>query len=42
MAEEGQEHPNRGRQFLWFVGLWVAGIVAVAGFAYGVRAVLGL
>jgi hypothetical protein len=29
-------------RLLWFVGLWLAGVVAVAAVAYGFRWVLGL
>lgn len=39
--------PNTDRQktrekLFWFVALWAAGVVSVAGFAYGLRALLGL
>lgn len=27
-----------GRKLVWFVGLWVAGVVATAAIAYGIRA----
>jgi hypothetical protein len=30
------------RRLGWFVGLWVAGVVAVTVLAYGVRLLLGL
>lgn len=30
------------RRLVWFVGLWVAGVVAVAVVAYLLRAALGL
>ncbi len=29
-------------RWVWFVGLWLAGILAVAGAAYALRAVLSL
>lgn len=34
--------PATSRKVLWFLGLWAAGVVSVAAFAYGVRALLGL
>ncbi len=30
------------RRFAWFIGLWVAGVTALAVFAYALRAILGL
>lgn len=36
------EKPRRGRQLLWFAGLWLAGVAAVALVAYLLRALLGL
>lgn len=33
---------RRTRQWLWFVGLWLAGLVVVAGLAYGLRGLLAL
>ncbi|WP_353253863.1 DUF2474 domain-containing protein [Salinisphaera sp. PC39] len=33
---------RRTRQWLWFVGLWLAGLVVVAGAAYGLRGLLTL
>ncbi len=29
--------PGWGRRLLWFVGLWVAGVAAVAAVAYALR-----
>jgi hypothetical protein len=31
---------SRGRRLLWFVGLWVAGVLAVGTVAYALRAVM--
>ncbi|SMF33574.1 hypothetical protein SAMN06265365_111127 [Tistlia consotensis] len=31
---------ERGRRLLWFLGLWLAGVATVAGFAYLLRALL--
>lgn len=31
---------ERGRRLLWFVGLWCAGVLTVAGFAYLLRLLL--
>ena len=33
---------RRARQWLWFVGLWLAGLIVVAGLAYGLRGLLAL
>lgn len=30
------------RQLLWFVAIWGAGVLAVGGFSYGLRHLLGL
>jgi hypothetical protein len=30
------------KRILWFLGLWTAGVLAVAGLAYALRAILGL
>jgi hypothetical protein len=30
------------KRLLWFVGLWCAGVLAVALVSYGLRAVMGL
>ncbi|WP_192843090.1 DUF2474 family protein [Aureimonas frigidaquae] len=32
--------PVRLRQILWFIGLWLAGIVALSVVAYGIRAMI--
>lgn len=32
----------RARRWLWFAGLWCAGLAATAALAYGIRAVMGL
>ena len=32
---------ERGRRLLWFAVLWCAGVLAVAGFAYLLRALIG-
>ncbi len=32
--------PMRLRQILWFIGLWLAGIVALSVVAYGIRAMI--
>ncbi|MBI1260709.1 MAG: DUF2474 domain-containing protein [Rhizobiales bacterium] len=41
-TEKTSSEPSTGRKLLWFLGLWAAGVVSVAAFAYGVRAMLGL
>lgn len=33
---------QRNRQLLWFVGLWLAGLVVIGGGAYALRYLLGL
>jgi len=33
---------SAGKRLLWFAGIWAASIAALALFAYGVRAALGL
>ncbi|MEQ8266438.1 MAG: hypothetical protein RH982_04520 [Parvibaculum sp.] len=39
----GRENkPGTGRRLLWFAGLWLAGVLALAAFAFGARALLGL
>lgn len=30
------------KRWLWFIGLWLAGIVALAIFAYGIRLIMGI
>jgi hypothetical protein len=32
--------PRLGRRLLWFVGLWMAGVLAVGMLAYAIRMVL--
>ncbi|MGE0747986.1 MAG: DUF2474 family protein [Rhodospirillales bacterium] len=32
----------RRRRLLWFVGLWCAGVAAVAALSYGIRLAMGL
>lgn len=39
---EGEERRGTGRRLLWFAGLWLAGVLALAAFAFGTRALLGL
>jgi len=34
--------PGAARRIAWFVALWLAGVLTVAGIAYGLRAILGL
>lgn len=29
--------PSLGSRLLWFVGLWIAGVVAIAAVAYAIR-----
>jgi len=31
-----------GRRLLWFAGLWLAGVAAVAALAYAIRLLMGL
>lgn len=38
----GERKPGTGRRLLWFAGLWLAGVLALAAFAFGTRALLGL
>lgn len=33
---------SRGKRLAWFAGIWLASVAALAVFAYGVRALLGL
>lgn len=35
-------HSCLGRKLLWFIVLWVGGLTATAGLAYGMRSLLGL
>ena len=37
----GKDRPP-GRRWLWFALLWMAGVVAVAALAYGIRALMAL
>lgn len=39
---DGKERQGAGRRLLWFAGIWLAGVLALAAFAFGVRALLGL
>lgn len=32
----------RGKQLLWAIGLWLAGIAAVAAVSYGLKLVIGV
>ena len=34
-----EAHP-KARPWVWFAGLWLAGLAAVAGLSYGIRAVM--
>jgi hypothetical protein len=36
MARSG-DHPSLASRLIWFVGLWLAGVVTVAAVAYGIR-----
>lgn len=38
--EEGEQQRPLGKRTLWFVALWVASLLAVAGVAYGLRALI--
>lgn len=42
-ASEGPHSggPGRGRRWLWFVGLWAAGVAAMAALGYLPRLILG-
>ncbi len=39
---ENKEENRGGKKLLWFAGIWLASVAALAVFAYGVRALLGL
>ena len=36
------KHDRRGKRLAWFAGILIASVAALAVFAYGVRALLGL
>lgn len=38
--EEGEERAPLGKRVLWFVALWVGGLVAVAVVSYSLRALI--
>jgi hypothetical protein len=38
--EEGEARRPLGRRLLWFVALWVGSLIAVAGVAYALRALI--
>jgi hypothetical protein len=38
--EQGDPKPPLGTSLLWFVALWVGGLVAVAAVAYALRALI--
>ncbi len=38
--EEGEERRPLGKRALWFVALWLASLLAVAGVAYSLRALI--
>ncbi|NIJ41840.1 hypothetical protein FHS78_002130 [Parvibaculum indicum] len=43
MAENNHRNASDARKRLfWFAGIWLAGVVALAAFAYGARALMGL
>lgn len=43
MANTERSSVSEGwRQLLWFLAIWGAGVLAVGGFSYGLRLVLGL
>ncbi|WP_293336829.1 DUF2474 family protein [Parvibaculum sp.] len=37
-----EKEPRGGKKLLWFAAIWLASVAALAAFAYGVRALLGL
>jgi len=39
---DGGKRNGTGRKLLWFAGIWLAGVAALAAFAFGARALLGL
>lgn len=43
MAENSDRNAPKGhKRFFWFAGIWLVGVVALAVFAYGARALMGL
>lgn len=43
MAENNDRNASEAhKRFYWFAGIWLAGVVALAVFAYGARALMGL
>lgn len=38
--EEGAPRQSLGKRLLWFVALWIGGLVAVAAIAYSLRALI--
>jgi hypothetical protein len=38
--KQGDPKPPLGKSLLWFVALWVGGLVAVAAVAYALRALI--
>lgn len=39
-SENGNQQRPLGKRLLWFAGLWLASVTALAVVAYGIRAVL--
>ncbi|MEX0838630.1 MAG: DUF2474 family protein [Parvibaculum sp.] len=37
-----EEKRGRGRRLVWFAGIWLAGVAALAAFVYALRALIGL
>jgi hypothetical protein len=42
MSMNDKHEEGRGKRLAWFAGIWLVSVVALAVFAYGVRALLGL
>ncbi|MDZ7839297.1 MAG: DUF2474 domain-containing protein [Gammaproteobacteria bacterium] len=42
MAGGGKPPRSRAKRLGWFVGLWVAGVVAVVVLAYAIRFIIGV
>ena len=40
MPREQRAHGARGRKLLWFLGLWVGGVVVMALVAWALRALI--